>query len=104
MNPNTYYNQKVRGQKRKLDAIITLGGKCANHGYCKNISAMEFHHLDKNEKEFQLDTRKFANTTPEKLKLELAKCSILCSNCHKEIHHPELTFSYVKDLTEISSK
>lgn len=90
MNPNNYKNQKSRGLKRKIQAITKLGGKCSKCGYDKNIAALEFHHKDPKEKEFQLDVRHFSNVNIEKLNKELDKCDLLCSNCHRETHNPEL--------------
>ena len=96
---NNYENQRKRGLKRKLEAIKLLGGGCSMCGYDKNLAALEFHHKNPDEKEFQLDARIFANALPEKIKKELDKCTILCSNCHKEIHNPELNYDEVEKLT-----
>ena len=98
MNPNCYKNQKARGLKRKLEAIESHGGKCSNCGYSKNIAALDFHHKNPDEKEYQLDVRHFANTNPDKLKEELDKCILLCANCHREIHNQNLDFSLISDL------
>jgi predicted HNH restriction endonuclease len=46
---------------------------------------LDFHHLNGKEKEFGLSqkgiTRSWAKT-----ELELKKCILVCSNCHREIH------------------
>lgn len=60
-NPNNY--QKLRGLKRKYEAVMMRGGKCERCGYNKNLAALEFHHRDPNTKKFQIDTRAFSNTT-----------------------------------------
>lgn len=99
---NNYELQKQRGIKRKYEAIIARGGKCQVCGYNKNISALEFHHLDTNKKEYQLDSRRFSNTSIEKLEQELDKCILLCSNCHKELHYPDLNMDDIPSL--INSK
>ena len=52
MNTNNYENQKLRGLKRKYEAVLARGGKCEICGYNKNLSALEFHHKDPSEKEF----------------------------------------------------
>ena len=54
----------------------------------KNVTTSEtfpldFHHLDPSIKEFNL-TRNSIGW--EKLKPELDKCVLLCSNCHRMIH------------------
>lgn len=82
-----YEKQRDRGRKRRMQAINELGGKCVECGYNRNAAALSFHHLG--DKEFSLDTRRFANCSWKKLREELAKCILLCANCHMEIHHPQ---------------
>ena len=79
----------IRGSKyvvqRKLDCIKYKGGKCSICGYNKYYGALEFHHLDPNEKEFGVGEKGYTRSW-EKVKQELDKCVLLCSNCHKEVH------------------
>ena len=59
------------------------GGKCEKCGYNKYLGALEFHHLNSEEKDFTIGNRDF------RLKeciQESKKCILLCSNCHKELH------------------
>lgn len=86
----SYNKAKERGIKRKLMLIEMLGGKCCSCGYDNNISALEFHHVDPNEKILKLDMRHMSNSSEESLINEAKKCILLCSNCHKEVHHPSL--------------
>ena len=74
------------------------GGKCEHCGYNANLSALEFHHKNPEEKEFQVDIRAFSNYSLEKLEAELDKCELLCSNCHKEHHHPALAMDNIPEL------
>lgn len=60
------------------------GGKCQRCGYNKCLDALGFHHLDPKEKEFTLAGQ--MSLTWERLKRELDKCDLLCSNCHFEVH------------------
>lgn len=98
MNSNAYTAQNKRGISRKLELIDYKGGRCEICGYCKNISALDFHHIDPTTKEFQLDIRHLSNTNIDKLKNEVDKCSLLCANCHREIHHPNNTIENCKLL------
>jgi len=68
----------------KQKAVTYLGGKCSACGYKKCIAALEFHHISKS-KEFNISKPK--SIVFEKIKTELDKCSLLCSNCHRETHH-----------------
>lgn len=97
MNPNTYENQFNRALKRKIELIEYKGGKCEICGYDKNISALEFHHINPSEKKIQLDSRHLSNTSIEKLREEIDKCMLLCSNCHKELHYPQCNKNVVTE-------
>jgi len=74
-----------RRHKVKQMAIDYKGGCCQECGYDKYNGALEFHHLDPNEKDFSLGYKGHC-TAWEKVKKELDKCVLLCSNCHKEVH------------------
>ena len=74
----------ARWTRRKKDAINYKGGKCSKCGYDKYYQVLEFHHLDPFKKD--LDWGKMRLTSWAKIKEELDKCVLVCSNCHKEIH------------------
>jgi len=95
---NTYHYQKLRGLKRKLELIELNGGCCKKCGYNKNIAAFDFHHRDPTQKDHQLDIRRLANTSMVRLMSEVEKCDILCANCHRETHSPDLDIINVKLL------
>lgn len=67
----------------KQRAVDLLGGKCVICGYCRCLWALCFHHNNPEEKDFTISLyiRKW-----ESVELELKKCSLLCSNCHWEVH------------------
>lgn len=98
MNPNYYKKQQERAWSRKLELIRLMGGKCSKCGYDKNIAALDFHHINPKEKEFQLDSRHLSNTHMDKIIEEAKKCVLLCANCHREVHYPE------QDMDTLSSK
>lgn len=102
MNPNNYKNQKLRGLKRKYEYVLKRGGKCEICGYNKNLAALEFHHRNSEEKEFQIDLRHFSNGNLEKLENELQKCDLLCANCHRELHNINLEMNNIESILEES--
>lgn len=104
MNPNQYINQKLRGITRKYEYIMSKGGKCEICGYDKNLAALDFHHLDSKQKEFQIDIRKFANSKLSDLEVELDKCIILCANCHREMHHSDLNMDNISNIINTTNK
>lgn len=93
-----YEYQKTRWKDRKHKAIELKGGACTVCGYNKNYSALEFHHLDPKEKE--LDWKKLRQVKWSTVIEELKKCTLLCSNCHREVHNPD---AFVKQVTACPS-
>ena len=85
-----YTAQQTRGLERKKKLIEIAGGECCDCGYKKNISALEFHHLNPEQKSFGVDLRKCSNLHWDKLVNEVMKCVLICANCHRERHNPEL--------------
>lgn len=71
-------------KQNRLQALAYKGGKCEKCGYNKCIAALEFHHIDPTKKEFGLGQGNIYSFT--RMKKELDKCQLLCSNCHREIH------------------
>lgn len=69
----------------KLKAIEYKGGCCCICGYKKYAGALEFHHLDSSKKNFEISSKGYTRSW-DKVKDELDKCILVCSNCHKEIH------------------
>ena len=83
-----YIIQRKRAKERKLILVNMLGGSCQSCGYCKNYSVLSFHHVDPKSKKFGIDSRHCSNRSWEALLEEVAKCILLCLNCHTELHHP----------------
>ena len=64
------------------------GGKCEICGYDRCITALEFHHLNRGEKDFSISESTYSRSM-EDLKKEVDKCILVCANCHREIHEKE---------------
>ena len=75
--------QKSRN-KRKEEMVYVMGDYCQICGYNKCIKALEFHHINPKEKDFNFNKAesKSWTITCEELK----KCILVCANCHREIH------------------
>ena len=71
-------------RRRKQDLASIFGGKCLLCGFDKFQEALEFHHVNPSEKEFNLTSSKMVAL--EKQIKEAKKCVLLCSNCHKGVH------------------
>lgn len=70
-------------RRRKELTLKGFGGKCQICGYNKCNSALEFHHINPEEKDITLSRSIYSW---EKTKQELKKCICVCANCHREIH------------------
>ena len=90
----------AKRRKNKLMLVEYKGGKCERCGYDKCIDALEFHHLDPTEKEITISGN---IKSLKKLKKEVDKCILVCSNCHKEIHS-EINEKKLLEKREIETK
>jgi DNA-binding CsgD family transcriptional regulator len=81
--------ERVKKRRRKLKelAVEYKGGCCEikHCGYNKCVDALEFHHLDPTQKDFGIASKGITRSW-DKVKEELDKCIMVCSNCHREIH------------------
>lgn len=71
-------------QRKKQRLVRIMGGKCYCCGYNKCLKALEFHHLDPNNKDFSISEN--AYIAFDKAAEEVKKCVLVCANCHREIH------------------
>lgn len=91
------YHVKLNRINMRKKAVEYLGGKCSICGYNKCMASLDFHHKDPSKKNFGL-SRQGATRTWEKMKAELDKCILLCSNCHGEIHFQDFYLIDKKDI------
>jgi RecJ-like exonuclease len=84
--------QSIERQRTlKQKAIEYLGGKCVRCGYDKCPAALDFHHKDPSQKEFEISKVRSTSWNDE-IKIELDKCDLLCANCHREAHWEQKEF------------
>lgn len=83
---NTSEGVKRWRHKTKQRIIDSMGGKCQCCGYNKCNNALELHHIDPHEKELSFGAIRGSPKSWEKIIIELRKCILLCSNCHRELH------------------
>lgn len=67
-------------KRRSIQDAKCLVG-CAKCGYNAYGGALDFHHLDPSEKDV-----KNLNYQTVKFQKEIAKCVLVCKNCHAELH------------------
>ncbi|HSK73379.1 MAG TPA: hypothetical protein VK892_16885 [Pyrinomonadaceae bacterium] len=49
-------------------------------------ATLQFHHLDPKEKEFSIGMYRHGRFSKERLLKEIAKCEVICANCHAREH------------------
>jgi hypothetical protein len=76
----------VTRHRRKLKEVLVeeAGGCCIVCGYDRSYRALEFHHLDPQEKRLQMSANG-VTLSLDALRAEVLKCVLLCSNCHAEV-------------------
>ena len=78
---------KSKRNKRLLEAINLLGGKCQRCNQEFDPVCYDFHHIDPSQKDVTIGENMLIGK--ERLFAEVKKCQLLCSNCHR-ITHKEL--------------
>jgi hypothetical protein len=81
-----YYTKWILKNREWFNSIkqTLLCKKCGeNRWYC-----LEFHHRDPKEKEAQISYI-IDRWSQKRILAEMAKCDILCANCHKAFHWEE---------------
>ena len=72
---------------------------CSDCGYSgKNMASLSFHHLDPSTKKFTIcsATCRKISVTRQELMDEVAKCVVLCRNCHAKRHFNSSRFENAK--------
>lgn len=69
--------------RAKALVIETLGNRCKRCGWDEHQNGLQAHHVDPTSKEFSPGE---GRVSPSRLLAELAKCVLLCANCHHVIH------------------
>ena len=77
--------RKMRHDKYSKKAVSYLGGKCQACGLVDHPVAYDFHHIDTTTKKFTIGGS-LSDMGWEKIIVELDKCALLCSHCHRKFH------------------
>jgi hypothetical protein len=86
LNPRIRFDKNKEVLKRRTEWVNVYKeqgcAKCDETRYY----VLDFHHLDPNKKDFNVSATGYGY---KKLKQEIEKCIVLCSNCHREFHYLE---------------
>jgi hypothetical protein len=86
-NPEAYKQQYTAQFNKKRQLLLDArAGGCMQCGE-KHPACLDFHHRNPEEKEGHIgEFRKFGT---KRLLAEIAKCDVLCANCHRKFHYDE---------------
>jgi hypothetical protein len=83
-----------RRYKTKIYFIKLLGSKCKKCGYNKCMAALDFHHINPEEKENEYEYR----LKDFEQKIKDGKIMLLCANCHREVNWLKIEEKILKEL------
>lgn len=82
----------ARRRKIKETLVCEAGGCCCVCGYGRYAGALQFHHLDPAAKSYSLSERGISRSLSN-ARAEVAKCVLVCANCHAELEGGVATLS-----------
>src|SRR5689334_20954796 len=83
-NNSAYFKERARKREQEIKEFFQqqkVGLVCKCCGIA-DVRVLDFHHLDGSNKEGQYDTIIKGGWSNERILRELAKCEVLCANCH----------------------
>jgi len=90
-----YHKNKVHAKKeiaRRREELkawmreFKAGLSCKKCGE-NHPAALQFHHLNPGEKDMNISETIHNGWSKKKIQKEMAKCIVLCANCHAKIHY-----------------
>jgi hypothetical protein len=84
----------ARRRRIKQQLVAEHGGACTRCGYARSLAALHFHHLDPATKSFTLAARGVSRSLAA-ARAEVAKCVLLCANCHAEVEEAAASGRYL---------
>jgi len=87
-NPHMYADVQRKQRAKKRDFVRSFKKECAECGE-NHPAVLDLHHTDPSVKEFNLSWAAANNRATDRLAAEIAKCVVLCANCHRKLHWQE---------------
>lgn len=82
------YNAEVRQELSRWLRDYKSQLSCTSCGFSHH-AALDFHHIDPSTKNKAIGDFRGSVCTKEMILEEIAKCAVLCSNCHRIMHYYE---------------
>jgi hypothetical protein len=88
---SNYFKEHTRRREQEIKEFIRQQKAGLSCKHCGNtdIRVLDFHHLDKHTKEVGLSGIARKGWSNERILREIAKCEVLCANCHRILHWEE---------------
>ena len=83
-----------RRRSVKATLLAEAGGCCVLCAYDRSVASLHFHHVDPSTKAFALADGGLARSL-EAARAEVAKCVLLCANCHGEVEAGETRLPFL---------
>jgi hypothetical protein len=80
------HNVRTRTEAIKQELLKIKGTLTCSKCPESHIACLDFHHRDPTQKEFNINQAWRLGYSMERIKKELKKCDVLCSNCHRKLH------------------
>ena len=81
---------RASNKKRQAELFIWLTEYKANQS-CKcgekDPACLDFHHRNPDDKKFDISSAVKRGCSKGRILEEIAKCDVLCSNCHRKLHY-----------------
>ncbi len=87
-NKAKYVEQSMRYRKQYVEWYknLKLELKCERCGE-DHPATLDFHHTDPSEKDGSVSQMIISRVSKETILAEMAKCIVICSNCHRKEHY-----------------
>lgn len=90
-NKDKVINYKKKNKSKKYDLLTEFVTNIKNNSKCKYCQettpcCLDFHHVNPEKKSTNINRLIVNGVSIDRLKLEINKCIIICSNCHRKLH------------------
>lgn len=97
------YHRNLYERNRRFVRDLKEGMKCAtcpeSHRAC-----LDFHHISVDSKDEGIADLVGGHASKQRILAEIAKCIVLCANCHRKLHSEEKTGQYAGQFTLMDVK
>ena len=96
--------RRYKKVRRELIENIKRGKPCTDCGKVYPPWVMDFDHLDSTNKIGSISRMAVTNTSNLiKIRIEIAKCELVCANCHRQRTHDRIAKKFAKIANEVKA-